>query len=248
MNKWTQTTACLLLVMALGACSSNPVDTAAYPEPVYSHDRIVPEELNDPQVIYDPWTGMNRRIYNFNYHFDRYVFLPVVRGYKFITPDFLEAGLHNFFNNFRDVRTLANSILQLSPDKTAQAAGRVMVNTTIGLLGFVDMASKMDLPRPSEDFGQTLGHYGVGAGPYLVVPFLGPSNLRDGFGLIPDYLLLNAVREEVLADDLQIPAALLDAVDTRANVPFRYYETGSAYEYSIVRWLYTTKRELDVAK
>jgi len=239
-----------IALLALGACSSTPpANLADYPEPVYSSERILPANLDDPQAnIYDPWSGMNRRIYNFNYKFDRYVFLPAVRGWQWIAPDLVQNGFSNFFNNFRDVRTLANSILQLSPDKTAQSLGRVLVNTTVGLLGFIDVATNMDLPRPNEDFGQTLGHYGVGKGPYLVVPFLGPSNLRDGFGLIPDTLLVREIQSEVIADDLQLPATLLDAVDTRSNVTFRYYETGSAFEYNTVRWLYSTKRDLDVAK
>jgi phospholipid-binding lipoprotein MlaA len=239
----------LLLVALLAGCSSGPASKPQdYPEPLYSAQRIVPDDARDVTTVYDPWEEMNRAIYNFNYHFDQKVFLPVVRGWQYVLPDFAEQGIHNFFNNWRDLRTFWNSVLQLSPEKSAQSLGRVLINTTVGLLGFIDVATSMDIPRPQEDFGQTLGRWGVGQGPFLVVPFLGPSNLRDGVGLLPDYLIQNQIQEEVYSDDLQLVVPLLDAVDTRANTPFRYYENGLSFEYETVRWLWSTKRKLDVAK
>ena len=104
----------------------------------------------------------------------------------------------------------------------------------------------LDIPRPQEDFGQTLGYWGVGQGPYLVIPFLGPSNLRDGVGMIPDFYVRQLVQEELVADDAQVAMMLLWPLDTRSNTSFRYYETGTAFEYDMVRWLWSTKRELDV--
>ncbi|MCZ6829332.1 MAG: VacJ family lipoprotein, partial [Gammaproteobacteria bacterium] len=190
----------------------------------------------------------NRRVYNFNYHFDRYVFLPVVRGWKAVVPRFARVGIHNFFNNFRDARTLVNSILQLSPSKTIQSTGRVLVNSTVGIFGFIDVATDAGIPRPVEDFGQTLGHWGASPGPYLVLPILGPSNLRDGLGLIPDLYVLTELQREVLTTPVRRVIWLFDAVDTRAYLPFRYYETGSAFEYETLRWMYGVKRELDIAK
>ena len=163
-------------------------------------------------------------------------------------PHFARNGVGNFFDNARDARTVFNSLLQLNPEKTAQALGRVMVNTTVGLFGIIDVATDMGLPRPTEDFGQTLGHWGVREGPYLVLPFLGPSNLRDGFGALPDYYVSNVFQEELAGKDLRKVLWLFDAIDTRTEVPFRYYETGLMSEYETMRWLYTTKRKLDVAK
>ena len=244
-------TSFLALALLLGACSSGPQpqpQTQTYPEPVFTTERIVPDGFEPASGVYDPWEGMNKRIYNFNYHFDQWVFLPVVRGYKFVMPQFARTGVSNFFANFSDVSTMVNSILQLAPEKFFQSTGRVLVNSTVGLLGLVDVATKLDFPRPQEDFGQTLGHWGVGQGPYLMIPFMGPSNLRDGVGLLPDFYVQSLIRDEVFSDSLHIPVMLLDAVNTRANVPFRYYETGSAFEYQMVRWLYSTKRKLDVAK
>ena len=137
-------------------------------------------------------------------------------------------------------------VLQLAPTKFVHSTGRVLVNSTIGILGFVDVASMVDIPRPVEDFGQTLGRWGVGQGPYLVLPFLGPSNLRDGIGMLPDFYVRSLIQDEVLSDDAQIATTILWPLDTRANTSFRYYETGSAFEYRTVRWLWSTKRDLDV--
>ena len=95
--------------------------------------------------------------------FDKYIFLPVVNGYKTITPDPLEQGIHNFFLNLEDITTFFNSILQLNATKTVQTTGRFVVNTTVGLLGFIDVASRLDIPKHDEDFGQTLGHWGGSA-------------------------------------------------------------------------------------
>lgn len=238
----------LVLATSLGACtSSRPQQQASdYPEPVFTAKRLLPPDHADLTAVYDPWEGMNKRIYNFNYHFDKAVFVPVVRGYEMVVPSVARTGVHNFFNNFEDVGTMLNSILQLAPHKFFQSTGRVLVNSTVGLFGLVDVASKMDISRPEEDFGQTLGYWGTGQGPYLVIPFLGPSNLRDGLGKLPDLYVQSTVRDEVLSTDVNLGATILYPIDTRANTSFRYYETGSAFEYQMVRWLYSTKRDLDV--
>ncbi|MEM8564385.1 MAG: VacJ family lipoprotein [Pseudomonadota bacterium] len=219
-----------------------------YPEPVFSADRVIPIDAIDVTSVYDPWEPMNKRIYNFNYHFDQWVFLPVVRGWRVVVPRPARIGVRNFFNTFRDVRTAANSALQASPKKFFQSLGRVLVNSTIGLFGTIDVATSMGMPRPDEDFGQTLGHWGVGQGPYLVLPLLGPSNLRDGLGELPDFALQNYIQGNLLAKPLRATVFLFDSIDTREKTNFRYYETGSAFEYRTVRWLYSTKRRLDVEK
>lgn len=254
MNRTLPLLCATLLALSLGACSSGPQpqeQAADYPEPIFTAKRLLPPEQDDPDdltAVYDPWEGMNRHIYNFNYHFDNAVFLPVVRGYEAVVPSVGRTGISNFFNNFEDLVTMMNSALQLSPKKFFQSTGRVLVNTTVGLFGLVDVASAMEVPRPQEDFGQTLGHWGVGQGPYLVIPFLGPSNLRDGLGKLPDTYLQSTVKSEVLSDPLDLTTTLLFPIDTRANTSFRYYENGSAFEYQMVRWLYSTKRKLDVSQ
>jgi phospholipid-binding lipoprotein MlaA len=243
--------ALLIAVFSMAACSSGPaLQMDDYPEPVFTAERVLPKDIEsrDATVVYDPWEGMNRRIYNFNYHFDRYIFLPTVRGYQRVTPDFAEAGVSNFFDNLRDVNTFLNSVLQLSGTKSAQSLGRVAVNTTVGLLGLIDAATFFGIPRPEEDFGQTLGYWGAGPGPYLMLPVIGPSSLRDGIGLIPDTMVNSYLKDEIFSDDYTLAVSVLDAVQTRSRVSFRYYETGSAFEYNTVRWLWSTKRELDIAK
>ena len=243
--------ALLISVFSMAACSTGPkLEDEGYSEPVFTADRILSEdaETRAASDIYDPWQGMNRRIYNFNYHFDRYLFLPATRGYQNITPDVAEKGVSNFFDNLKDVNSFLNSVLQLSPKKSAQSLGRVAVNSTIGLLGLIDVATMFGIDRPEEDFGQTLGRWGAGAGPYLVLPVKGPSSLRDGIGLIPDSLVNSYLLDQIFTEDGALVASVLDAIQTRSRVKFRYYETGSAFEYETVRWLWTTKRELDVAK
>jgi phospholipid-binding lipoprotein MlaA len=243
--------ALLIAVFSMTACSTGPaMQMENYSEPVFTAEHILPEdaEARSASDVYDPWQGMNRRIYNFNYHFDRYVFLPTVRGYQNVTPDFAEAGVSNFFDNLRDVNTFLNSVLQLSGTKSAQSLGRVAVNSTIGLLGLIDVATFFGIDRPVEDFGQTMGHWGAGPGPYLMIPVLGPSSLRDGIGLIPDTMVNSYLKDKIFSDDHALAVSILDAVQTRSRVSFRYYETGSAFEYETVRWLWSTKRELDIAK
>jgi len=236
------------LLMLLSGCSTKPARVGEPVDvPVFPADRVLrgdtPDEIDD---VWDPLEGMNRTFYRFNYYFDRYIFLPGISLYKTVTPDPLEKGLHNFFTNLTDVSTLINSALQLDLEKTMNSLTRVSVNSTIGLLGFLDIAS--DVPKREEDFGQTLGYWGVGGGPYLVIPVLGPSNLRDGVGYAVDW----GIRRELWQRTTDIETYqelirdILWAVDTRAHIDFRYYETGSPFEYELVRTLYTTKRKLDI--
>jgi phospholipid-binding lipoprotein MlaA len=243
----------LLLAAALlvTGCSTVPVQVGDTVEPpVFTAERILPEEFVTADTSYDPWEGFNRTMYRFNYRFDKYVFLPAVRGYQAVTPDFVEKGVHNFFTNFRQITTLINSILQLDGVKALDTTSRLLVNTTVGILGLFDVASGMEIPYHQEDFGQTLGVWGVGSGPYLVLPILGPSSVRDGTGLFVDAVVRNEIRNEIV--DLETwqewTWAILDAIDTRAHVSFRYYETGTPFEYEWVRMLSHTKRQLDIEK
>ncbi|MDD2759367.1 MAG: VacJ family lipoprotein [Methylomonas sp.] len=137
----------------------------------------------DPQ---DPWEGWNRDVQAFNDRVDDYVMKPVARGYRWITPDFVDAGVSNFFSNIADIRVTINDALQGKFTQAVYDATRFFLNTTFGLAGFVDVASNVDLPKHHEDFDQTLGVWGVPTGPYLVLPFLGPSSTRGVLGLVGD--------------------------------------------------------------
>jgi phospholipid-binding lipoprotein MlaA len=245
--------AALLLAAALflTGCSMAPIQVGdTVDEPVFAADRILPDEFTRADTTSDPWEGFNRTMYRFNYRFDKYVFLPLVSGYQAVMPDFAEQGVHNFFTNFRQITTLMNSILQFNGAKSLETASRLLVNSTIGVLGLFDWATPMGIPYHQEDFGQTLGVWGVGSGPYLVLPILGPSSVRDGIGLGVDAFVRTEIRDAIV--DLEtwqkVTWAVLDAIDTRANVSVRYYETGSPFEYEWVRMLSNTKRQLDIEK
>ena len=125
---------------------------------------------------------------------------------------------------------------------------RLAINSTVGLLGFLDIAN--DVPRSDEDFGQTLGYRGVGNGPFLVLPVLGPSNVRDGVGLGVDWLAYSEIRARTTDMETwqELTMDTIKALDLRAHTAFRYYETGSPFEYEWIRLLYTTKRKLDIER
>ncbi|MEI7783569.1 MAG: VacJ family lipoprotein [Betaproteobacteria bacterium] len=135
----------------------------------------------------DPWEGYNRQVWRFNEIVDDAVLLPVARGYRAAVPELVRTGVSNFFGNISDVWSLVNNVLQLKPQESAQTLARVGINTSVGLLGVIDVASGVNLPRHREDFGQTLGHWGLASGPYLVLPLLGPSTLRDAAALPVDW-------------------------------------------------------------
>jgi len=135
--------------------------------------------MTDRAEAYDPWEGMNRKTFAFNDALDRAIMKPVAKGYEAIAPAPVRQGVNNFFSNLEDIGTSINNILQGKIGEGLSDAGRVVVNTTIGILGLVDAASPMGLEKHEEDFGQTLGVWGVAPGPYFVIPLLGPSTVRD---------------------------------------------------------------------
>ena len=240
-----------LAALSMVGCGTKPIKEGEPIEPAFPADRILAQGVIYPIDVEDPWEGFNRTMYRFNYHFDRIIFLPAVRGYQAVTPDLAEKGIHNFFNNVGDITNLYNSILQAEGGKALETAARLVWNTTAGLLGFIDVASEMDLTRHNEDFGQTMGVWGFTPGPYLVLPIFGPSSARDGIGLGVDWVATDTIRRQFYNPDPwgweSLTWMALEAIDTRANVAFRYYETGSAFEYEMVRMLYTAKREIEVA-
>jgi phospholipid-binding lipoprotein MlaA len=248
----------LVLLLMFSGCATAPKPQAAPEEP----PQRPASEVLKPGVVYaidayDPWEPMNRRIYKFNARFDEYVYLPIVEAYEFVTPVFLQQRITNFFNNLEEITTLTNTLLQGKLDPFTITLGRMVLNTTVGVLGLFDPATELEITRQHEDFGQTLGFYGMGPGPYFVLPILGPSTLRDTGGLIVDALTYSMVVGEII-DDLDMKdseedlvnytlSALL-AIDKRHTESFRYYESGSPFEYDLIRMLYLKKRELDISK
>lgn len=138
---------------------------------------------DDPR---DPIEGWNRGVQSFNDKLDDYVMKPIATGYKKVTPKVVDHGVTNFYGNVEDVGVIANDLLQFKMKQSGQDLGRFFINTTVGLAGFIDVASKMNLTKHDEDFDQTLGKWGVPSGPYIVLPMLGPSSPRGIFGIAGD--------------------------------------------------------------
>ena len=134
----------------------------------------------------DPIEPINRGIYSFNSTFDHYLLKPIAKGYDAVVPGLVKAGVSNVFQNVSDAQSLVSDALQLKGAKFGDDLGRVMLNTTFGIGGIFDLATQLGVERGNEDIGQTLGYWGLGAGPYLVIPFLGPSSLRDAVGRFGD--------------------------------------------------------------
>ncbi len=245
----------LLLVFLTGCAAKQKEGLTVIPA-----ERPVSEYVNEDVDYmidrYDPWEGFNRNMYNFNYHFDKYLFLPVVGGYEFIMPDYFEDRISGIFKNATELRNFMNNLLQFKLKSTAITIGRFLVNTTVGLAGMYDPATKMGMLSQREDFGQTLGHWGMGPGPYLVVPLIGPSTLRDTTGWTVDWAVRTVVLDWVLDDVMDVGdkskvslgISILNAIDGRHNVDFRYHQSGSPFEYDLIRMLYLEKRKMDVAR
>jgi phospholipid-binding lipoprotein MlaA len=180
----------------------------------------------------DPYESFNRGIYEFNEVLDEIVLEPVAKGYDYIMPRFAQTGVSNFFNNIRDFITVVNNLLQLDLKNTANDSGRVIMNSTIGLLGLVDVHSMSGGERRHEDFGTTLESYGWENSNYLVLPLFGPSSFRDGAGLIVDgvfidpisYLNNVSLRNQLrLVQITDARVSLLDATDIMDEASFDGY-------------------------
>lgn len=212
----------------------------------------VNDGIHYPMRIYDPIESFNRGVYKFNAKFDQYLFLPIVGGYEYVTPELIQTGMSNFFSNLGEFTNLTNSILQAKPESSLHALSRFLINSTVGLAGLWDHATDWGIPEQPEDFGQTLGQYGVGNGPYLVVPIMGPMNTRDAGGLVVDSLAYGAIYGSAFYFHSHPSAGIAfqatRAVNARKTTHFRYYQSGSPFEYDLLRYLYTKKRELEIAK
>ena len=146
---------------------------------------------------YDPWEPLNTKIFEFNRQIDRWILKPVATGYDYIIPDPLQVGISNFFYNLRVTPRFVNNIFQGKLKGAGIEVGRFLVNTTVGLAGFIDVAERLNLTTPEEDMGQTLGFYGVPPGPYLIVPLMQPFTVRDLTGYVTD-IFLNPINWLVL--------------------------------------------------
>ena len=201
--------------------------------------------VNGPADKRDPFEGFNRAMYRFNDGFDRAILKPVAEGYQQVMPRFANDGVSNFFSNLDDFYVLLNDLLQFKFGQANSDLQRIVWNSTVGLLGLIDVATAMDLPKHDEDFGQTLGYWGVGSGPYLVLPFLGPSSVRDGSGLAAKVYLRAHPLYHAEDEATFWGAVALNAVDTRAGLlrASKVLETAALDEYVFLRDAYFQQRE-----
>ncbi len=189
----------------------------------------------------DPYENWNRKVYRFNETIDTWFLRPVAKAYRFVMPGFADRAVTNFFNNLTEIRNFANSVFQLKGESAVVATGRFTYNTVFGLGGLFDVATAFDLPERPEDFGQTLGYWGVSSGPYLMLPLMGPSNPRDFGGFMTDNLLLPSFWD--LAEEPEVYALrALQIVDKRADlIPAESFISGD--EYIFVRNAFLQRRE-----
>ena len=195
---------------------------------------------------YDPYESMNRGIYAFNEVVDEAAVKPAATLYEAVTPEFVSQAISNFFGNIRDIQSALNDVLQGKVPLALEGVLRVSVNSTLGIAGLIDVGTSMGLERRVEDFGQTMGVWGMDSGPYLVLPFLGPSSVRDAVGTAAEFLtdpLLIYTRGRV-----EVGAIALRFVDDRARLLHTDLILGTAAldEYSYVREAYLQRRQSQV--
>ncbi len=194
---------------------------------------------NNPR---DPLEPMNRAIYSFNDGVDTVLLKPVAEGYRAVLPSFARTGISNFFANINDVLIALNNLLQGKVVNAVSDVGRVVVNSTIGVLGFFDVATNFGLEKHNEDFGQTLGWWGIGDGAYLMIPVLGPSNIRDAVGRFVDFktdpiTYVESMRARNILWGLRLISTRADLLDTS-----KILDTAALDPYEFLRDAYLQRR------
>lgn len=191
----------------------------------------------------DPWESFNRPIFKFNDTLDTYALKPLAKGYHAVTPQFLDDGISNVFANVGEIRNFASDTLQGKFHNAGVDTARLIINTLAGGLGFFDVATHAGLKRNDEDFGQAFGAWGVPSGPYLVLPFFGPSTPRDAVGLVPD----SYAGMKWSIDDVPTRNSVwaVDVVDTRADL-LAAEKVISGDKYLFIRNAYLQNREFKV--
>ncbi len=234
MKALTETLRWLLLaalVAVLGACATvGPGGAAA------------PGGGSVAAAAIDPWESFNRKVYAFNDAIDEAVLKPVATAYRDVVPQLVRTGVSNVLGNIGDIWSAANHLLQGKLQDGLEMGMRVVTNTFFGLGGLLDPATEMGLTRRSEDFGQTLGRWGVGTGPYLVLPFLGPSTMRDSAGLVVDRSFNSQVLP--LSSSEQYGLSALELVSLRAGLlsAGKLLDEVALDRYSFLRGAYLARR------
>ncbi|WP_315515066.1 VacJ family lipoprotein [Leptotrichia wadei] len=224
-----------------------------------NEDYIVSSQVFQLTGINDSMEPFNRRMYALNTQFDRKIAYPASRIYAAAVPKPVRKGISNFYNNFKEIPTFVNSVLQLKPGKAANALGRFVINSTAGLLGVTDVAKNIGLKSDPETMGDTLGHYGIGTGSFLVFPVLGPSTVRDAVGSAADAAMEGATRG-VVDKKLFFDTGIFDktvygftrpvvtGLNARSMLSIKYGDLNSPFEYDLVKALYYNYRKVQVMK
>ncbi|WP_315344860.1 VacJ family lipoprotein [Leptotrichia wadei] len=224
-----------------------------------NEDYIVSSQVFQLTGINDSMEPFNRRMYALNTQLDRKIVYPASRIYAAAVPKPVRKGISNFYNNFKEIPTFVNSVLQLKPGKAANALGRFVVNSTAGLLGVTDVAKNIGLRSDPETMGDTLGHYGIGTGSFLVLPVLGPSTVRDAVGSAADAAMEGAARG-VVDKKLFFDTGIFDktvygftrpvvtGLNARSMLSIKYGDLNSPFEYDLVKALYYNYRKIQVMK
>jgi phospholipid-binding lipoprotein MlaA len=195
----------------------------------------------DGTEVYDPFENANRAIFKFNSQADRFVLRPIASGYHRVTPDPVERGISRFFDNLSSPIIIVSDLLQGKFNQAGADTGRFLINSTAGLLGFLDVARHMGLEQHDEDIGQTFGKWGIGQGPYLMVPFLGPFSLRDGFGRVLE-LPLEPIRY-IDDDEGRLAMIALYSIDARMRLLAADDALATAFDpYIFLRDAYLQRR------
>ncbi|MEZ5945749.1 MAG: VacJ family lipoprotein [Hyphomonas sp.] len=221
------------LALGLAACATTPA-------PV------------DPGAVPDPYEDFNRQMFAFNNGVDKYALSPAATAYKTVTPEFARDRVGDFLNNLKSPVIFVNDVLQAEPHRAAETFYRFAVNTTVGLAGLWDVAEGWGVERHSEDFGQTLAVWGVDSGPYLVMPFIGPTNPRDlvGKGVDPAFDPLNWTEfagDPDLDDHIAIGRRVLGALNTRVVLDDQIRQLNEQPEpYVALRRIYSSQRQAEI--
>lgn len=232
------------------------VGTATLPAPARPLDTAPPPALVAPHPRHargDPLEGVNRRFFRLNAGLDRAIFRPLAMGYKHGVPRPVRSGLRTFFSNLTEPIVFLNDLLQLKPGRAAKTAARFVVNSTIGFAGLVDVAviKPLRIPHHDNGFGSTLGRYGVGPGPYIYLPFAGPTTLRDLLGGQADRLVLPFTVQQPPFDryEYQVPKAVITGLDARAEADdeLKALFSGAVDPYATLRSVFLQNRAGEIA-
>jgi len=256
----------IFITLFLIGCSNTKVESSTGEQTRLVQETKVNKETNIEEKVdfelhlkaehtmmdaYDPLEPLNRRIYYFNYELDKWIGLPVSNSYKFFFPETARTGVKNFFTNLYEPVSAVNGILILDYKVFLTSVGRFLVNSTAGVAGLFDVATMIHLNEKKMTLDDTFAIYGMGPGPYLILPFLGPSNLRNLTARLTTFVLrapldpINVFTGELWED---MAVLTLHAVDTRSRIPFEAYSMGTPFEYEYVRMLYLKAAELKVKK